>query len=403
MWPFSQRSKTPFDHLTHEVELAGRGPFHEVERYLIVWPDALAQSYGLAIVYQGRKRNRVHVVHSPGYKHSGSMENFGEWIATAVRLRDPNAAALFLSWPPDRSAGQMQKPELMRVWFALNPSGIAARSKTVLMSEAADGATELDNVFTKSGECLYKDMTYGHPRHSPDYWANILGCPIPTFTGEAWVAAADEVDPGGVQRRAVEVATEDALKGQIAWMKEMGVYGDEQGGEDPLDDVAAEPAEPSPAQRARLERCWAKEPDAVTVLVGNYGLGGANNGNPHHSAPVVTLFLTPDALAEMPLDPADFKGTEETPPQGRRIRLWDETLLSVEEVGRWRFVVYMDENFFPPWWFEAASAPLSERPYAVLALNLREAGPQLDGVPQNLLDLGELVGLAHLEDCRSLE
>lgn len=411
MWPFSRRSKAPVDHLTYEVDLSKLGPFREVDRYLLVWPNALSQSYGLCLVYEGRRRSRVHVVHSPGYTHGGSMENFGEWVGTAVRRRDPGAVALFLSWPPDRATVGEQKDELIRVWFDLNPSGVASRGRTVLMSEAADGGTQVDNVFVKSAECLYQDMSYGHPRQSPEHWANVLGCPVPTFTEAAWVAAADEVDPGGVQRRAVEEATASAMDGQIAWMKEMGVYGDEPGenpgGEHRDADLLEEPTEhmagPSPAQRERLERYWSEEPETPTVLGGGCGIGGANIGNPHHPAPVVTLLLPSEITDEIPLDLSTFEGPDAPPPANRRVRLWDETLLTVEEVGRWRIVLYMDDELLPPWWFDAASAQPEERPAAILALSIGSDPATLSTEPTSLGDLGDAVGLAHLEDRRDLQ
>lgn len=55
MWPFTRRKPPAVDPLTAEVDLAPLGPFHEAERYLIVWRNGLAKSYGLAVVYQGRR------------------------------------------------------------------------------------------------------------------------------------------------------------------------------------------------------------------------------------------------------------------------------------------------------------------------------------------------------------
>ncbi len=213
MWPFPKREQPAVDQLTLEVDLGPLGPFHETERYLLVWRNGLAQSNGLTVVYEGRHGDRVHVVHSPGYDHGAGMETHGEWVGTEVRRRDPSAVALFLVWPRDLSAIGDPKAELIRVWFTPNPAGVASPTRTILMSDGEDGPPLVENIFTKPAECLYEDMRYGHPRRSPDFWADVLGCPVPTFTTAEWVGAADHVDPGRVQRAGVEKAEQDDFEG----------------------------------------------------------------------------------------------------------------------------------------------------------------------------------------------
>lgn len=395
MWPFTRRKNPAPDPLTFEVDLGPLGPFHEVDRYLLVWRNALAQSYGLTVVYEGRRGGRVHVVHSPGYDHGGAMETHGEWLGTEVRRRDPAAVALFLVWPVETSPFNRPEAELIRVWFTSNPTGTASPSRTILMSEGDDGP-EIDNVFTKSGDCLYADMHYGHPRQSPAYWSAVLGCPIMTFTPAEWAEAADQVDPGRAQRASVEKASEDAMAGQIAFMKEHGLFGDEPA---PAPD---EIAQPSPAQRDRLMSRWAQEPDAATAQVASFYIAGANLGHPTHPAPVVGFDLPPNALEQLPIDLADFKGSDTPPPAGRRIRLWDETLLTVEETGRWRLIVYLEKDLLPQWWFDAAAEDGSDRPHGVITLRVADEPSASVLTPTNLNELGDVVGLAHLEDCRSL-
>ena len=151
MWPFTRRKNPTTDPLTFEVDLGPLGPFHEVDMYLLVWRNALAQSYGLTVVYEGRRGDRVHVVHSPGYEHGGAMETHGEWLGTEVRRRDPAAVALFLVWPAETSSFNSPEAELIRVWFTLNPTGTASPSQTILMSEGNDGPV-LDNVFAESDQ-----------------------------------------------------------------------------------------------------------------------------------------------------------------------------------------------------------------------------------------------------------
>lgn len=400
MWPFTRRKPPAVDPLTAEVDLAPLGPFHEAERYLIVWRNGLAKSYGLAVVYQGRRGERVHVVHSPGYDHGGAMETHGEWLGTEVRLRDPKAVALFLAWPLDVSALSNPQDELIRVWFTPNPAGVASPAQTILMSEDPDGRPQVDNVFTKPGDCLYQDMHYGHPRQSPEHWAEILGCPIPTFTAVEWVTAADQVDPDRVQRAAVEQAAQDAFDGQVAFMKELGLYGESPA--DPTPQEQYELPEPSEAQRNRLMSRWAHQPDAATAQVSSFSIGGANLGHPVHPAPVVSIDLPTEALEQLPIDLATFQGPETAPPPQRRIRLWDETLLTVEMTGQWRLIVYLEHELLPPWWFTAAAADIVDRPHGVVILRV-SAEPALNLTdPTDLLELGDGVGLAHLEDCRSL-
>lgn len=392
MWPFTKRKKLATDLLTLEVDLGPLGPFHEVERYLLVWRNSLAQSYGLAVVYEGRRGERVHVVHSPGYSHGGAMETHGEWLGTEVRRRDPAAVALFLVWPVDASSFNGPEAELIRVWFTPNPAGVASSSRTILMSEGDDGP-ELVNVFTKPGDCLYAGMQYGHPRQSPDYWSAVLGCSITTFSTAEWAAAADQVDPGRAQRAAVEQASEDAMADFTAVMKEHGVYGDETA---PAQD---EIAQLSPAQLDRLNSRWAQEPDAAAFLVPSFSLGGANIGYP---APLVGFDVPPDALEQLPIDLADFKGLDSPPPAGRRIRLWDETLLTVEETGRWRLIVYLEEGLLPQWWFDAAAQNGSDSPHGVVTLRIATEPSVSVPAPTDLNELVDFVGLAHLEDCRSM-
>lgn len=204
MWPFTRSSKAPVNPLTEDVDLARLAPFREVERYLLVWRNAMAHSYGLAVVYECRTGERVHVVHSPGYDHGGAMETHGEWLATEVRKRDDAAAAIFLVWPRQETFSGTTEVELIRVWFAPNPSGAASPRKVVLMGERENGSPRVDNVFAKSTECLYQDIVFGSPRQGPEHWAQVLGCAIPTYTEAEWVAAADLVDSGRVQRASVE-------------------------------------------------------------------------------------------------------------------------------------------------------------------------------------------------------
>lgn len=396
MWPFTRRKNPTTDPLTFEVDLGPLGPFHEVDMYLLVWRNALAQSYGLTVVYEGRRGDRVHVVHSPGYEHGGAMETHGEWLGTEVRRRDPAAVALFLVWPAETSSFNSPEAELIRVWFTLNPTGTASPSQTILMSEGNDGPV-LDNVFTKPGECLYDDMHYGHPRQGPAYWSKVLGCPVTTFTPAEWAAAADQVDPGRAQRADVEQASADAMADQIAFLKEHGLYGDEPA---PASD---EIAQPSPAQRDRLMSRWAQEPDADTAQASSFSIGGANLGHPTHPAPVVGFDLPPEALEQLPIDLTDFKGPDTPPPAGRRIRLWDETLLTVEEPGRWRLIAYLERDLLPQWWFDAAAEDGSDAPHGVIILRI--AAEPTASAPTSI-DLNELdaaVSLAHLEDCRDID
>ena len=397
MWPFPKRKQSAVDQLTLEVDLGPLGPFHETERYLLVWRNGLAQSYGLTVVYEGRHGDRIHVVHSPGYDHGAGMETHGEWVGTEVRRRDPSAVALFLVWPRDLSAIGDPKAELIRVWFTPNPAGVASPTRTILMSDGEDGPPLVENIFTKPAECLYEDMRYGHPRRSPDFWADVLGCPVPTFTTAEWVGAADHVDPGRVQRAAVEKAEQGAFDGQIAFLKEHGIYGGT-----PAPPPDREITQPPQAQRERLVSRWSQEPDAATAQVNSVSIGGANIGHHLHPAPVVSLDLPPEALEQVPIELAEFHGPDTPPPAGRRIRLWDETLLTVEEIGRWRLIVYLEEDLLPSWWFTAAAATGQDRPHGVVALRFAtDPAPAQDG-PTDLHALGDVIGLAHIEDCRSL-
>lgn len=398
MWPFTKRNKPTADPLTQDVDLAQLAPFREVERYLVVWPNSLAQSYALAIVYEARRGERVHIVHSPGYQHGGAMETHCEWLGTTIRQRDPAAVGLFIVWPRESGPFPEKGSQLIRVWFTPNESGVGSPRQTFLMSEDAEGNPQIDNVFTKPAVCFYDNTVFDHPRLGPDHWAKVLGCPIDTFSEDEWVIAADQVDPGRVQRAAVEQGSQDAYDAQMAWMKEMGVYGDEPESDPQLE----EQLEPSEELKDRLRRCWSREPADFTGQVGGYAIGGANVGNPHHPGPVVSLFLPEDSRHELPIDLGDFRGVDVDPPVHRRIRLWADNLLTVEHGDQWRLIVFTGADFFPPWWFDAAGAPASERPHGVVTVRFADEPAVVDGEPQDLVDLGDAVGLAHLEDCRSL-
>src|SRR5690606_6547484 len=98
MWPFRRRQRDP---LLDNQDLEASAPFHEAERYLLVYPVAVGLNYVMVVVYEADTGERVHVAHSPGGGlRGGGMYNFVEWIATGVRRRDPHAAALLTSWPP---------------------------------------------------------------------------------------------------------------------------------------------------------------------------------------------------------------------------------------------------------------------------------------------------------------
>lgn len=392
MWPFGKRSKVIGDPLTQEVDLSRLAPFREVGRYLLVWTDGLGQSYGLVVVYEGARGERVHVVHSPGHDYGGTMETHAEWLATAVTQHDPDAVAIFLVWPTGGGFSRTE-PELIRVWFDPNPSGVASSRQTILLGDAPDGSLQVDNVFAKQGQCRYAGTVFG-PRNSPQWWSEVLGCEIVTFTQQGWEDAADQVDPDRRQRAAVERVKKQAYDDQIAWMKEMGLYGEE------APQASAEPLAPSPAQQDRVLEVWAAEPDAATFQVGSYMFGGANLGGV--VTPVVGLVLPTQARDELPLSVEDFTGIDQTPPHNRRVRLWDETLLTVEEVGSWRAVVFFEEDLLPSWFFDAAAAPPEENPGCVVALVFQDGKVEREDGPMDVLEIGDAVGMANLEDRRGL-
>lgn len=183
-------------------------------------------------------------------------------------------------------------------------------------------------------------------------------------------------------------------------MKELGLYGEGPAG--PTSQEQYELPEPSEAQRNRLMSRWAQEPDAATAQVSSFSIGGANIGHPVHPAPVVSIDLPTEALEQLPIDLATFQGPETAPPPQRRIRLWDETLLTVEMTGQWRLIVYLEHELLPDWWFTAAAADIVDRPHGVVILRVSAESALNLTEPTDLLELGDGVGLAHLEDCRSL-
>lgn len=215
MWPFRRRSR---DLLLTDVDLAQFAPFAEAERYLLVYPTAVALNYVLVVVYEAAGGKRVHVAHSPGISPAGAgMENFIEWIATGVHRRDPRAIALLTSWPTDRD-GPYTDDELMRSHFAPCKGGVASPSRTVLMGE--DG--EVQNVLTRDQECLYQQPSFG-PRLPAGEWSRILGTEVRRFSIAEWEAAANEVDPDRSIRDAADRESEHRFAVEQAFLKEMGI------------------------------------------------------------------------------------------------------------------------------------------------------------------------------------
>jgi hypothetical protein len=199
MWRFTWRRRPKLDPLCEDIDLSRLAPFVEAERYLLVYPVAVGVHYGLVVVFEAASGERVHVMHSPGLDHGGGMENFVEWVATAVRVRDPRAVALLTSWPTDKDRAPVDD-HLMRHVMGPNPSGVASPSTTVLMS--SDGSV-VDNVLTRDRPCPYSGSSFW-PRLSPQEWTQILGTPVTRLSMAEWTAAADLVDPDRATRDAAE-------------------------------------------------------------------------------------------------------------------------------------------------------------------------------------------------------
>lgn len=219
MWPFKRSSRNR-DLLLEEVDLSVFAPFAEAERYILVFPVGVGQNYVLVVVYEAGTGERVHVAHSPGYQRGGGMENFVEWVATGVRRRDPRAIALLTSWPTDATAARFD--ELVRSSFAPREGGRASPGTTVLVGEQG----EVQNVLTRDHECWYADPSF-YPRLPRREWSRILGTEVLRFSTTEWEEAADAVDPDRAIRDQADRETDDQFAVHDAFLKEMGVWGDE--------------------------------------------------------------------------------------------------------------------------------------------------------------------------------
>ncbi|MET9265302.1 hypothetical protein [Amycolatopsis sp. NPDC004079] len=209
------------DLLLEDVDLAQFAPYAEAERYLLVYPTAAALNYVLVVVYESGGGQRVHVAHSPGITPSGAgMENFVEWIATGVRLRDDRAIALLTGWPTDRDhySSHPDPDELMRSHFAPCRRKKAATGKTVLLNSAG----EVENVLVREQECLYESPSF-FPRLPAAEWSRILGTEVRKFSRDEWKAAADQIDPDRSIRDHTDAESARRHAMVDAHLKEMGV------------------------------------------------------------------------------------------------------------------------------------------------------------------------------------
>lgn len=214
MWPFNRRRDR--DPLLEDADLAMFAPYVEAERYLLVYPTAVGLNYVLVVVYQSGTGERVHVAHSPGFGvEGGGMENFVEWIATGVRVRDPAAIALLTSWPPDQH--RVNNDELMRHHFDAHRAGKDSPGQTILMNTEG----EVQNVLRHEQKCLYTNPSFG-PRRSCHQWSDILGVEVQQFTKSEWQAAADDVDPDRSIRDAAEQESRHRFAIFDAFLKEQG-------------------------------------------------------------------------------------------------------------------------------------------------------------------------------------
>lgn len=209
------------DLLLEDVDLARFAPDDEVERYLLVYPTAVVLNYVLVVVYESRGGQRVYVAHSPGITPAGAgMENFVEWIATGVRLRDDRAVALLTGWPTALNPHSLHPApdELMRSHFAPCPGRAAATGTTVLLSR--EGGVE--NVLDREHACRYASPSF-FPRLSAAEWSRILGAEVRKFSTDEWAEAADAIDPDRRIRDAAE--RESAHRSAVfhAHLKDMGV------------------------------------------------------------------------------------------------------------------------------------------------------------------------------------
>ncbi|MCS3853288.1 hypothetical protein [Tsukamurella ocularis] len=205
------------DLLLAEVDLAKLGPFRESkDRYLVVWRGGVGPQYGLVLRYVGRRGDTVHVVHSSGFKRSGSMENFSEFIGEQIKARDPRAAGVLLSW---HTEARPEYDELLRVYFEPSETGEESAGRKILVGEGGAVTDLARPQANRYGRRVFSQ------RLSPAEWGRILGLPpLQRFSSEEWNRVAEEVDPGRVLRDEVDAASEMAFADQMAFLKEHGLY-----------------------------------------------------------------------------------------------------------------------------------------------------------------------------------
>lgn len=215
MWPFRRRQHDP---LLDNQDLEPLAPSSEAERYLLVYPVAVGLNYVMIVVYEAAGGERVHVAHSPGSGlRGGGLYNFVEWIGTGIRRRDPDAAALLTSWPPDEERSPLVN-EVVRIHFRERTRGTAPVGRTILVDDHGDVA----NVLTREQECLYQYPVFG-PRTSADEWSRLLGVEVPRFTTTEWDAAANVIDPDRSVRDAAERESDYQHQAYKAFLDDMGV------------------------------------------------------------------------------------------------------------------------------------------------------------------------------------
>lgn len=216
MFHFKRRIKDPFLEM---VDLAVYAPFAEGEHYLLIYPVAEGVNIALVVVYEARSGERVHVVHSPGMDRLGAGQvNFAEWIATAIRKRDPHAVAMLTSRATDEDdVGLGSDFELVRNTFEALSSGRKHVRQTIVMGDADTDST----VLNRDEECLYTNPGWRHG--STAEWSRILGTPIRRFSSAEWDTAADKVDPDRSIRAAAKRVSEQAFAEMDAFFREMGI------------------------------------------------------------------------------------------------------------------------------------------------------------------------------------
>jgi hypothetical protein len=184
------------DLMTQEFDLKRFAPYRETSRHIITWQGGVGVQYALTVVYTGKGNRTVHVVH-PNYLRGGSAESYGQFLGSSVRLKDPHAAAVLLSWPSDSKAYRYD--ELIRMTF---------RRSTSLR----------DRVFPEPHWPYFESKIFG-ARKSPAYWSEVMGTEVWRFTDAELSVALEVVDPGRKLRAHLEAESAEAFAMMHAFLK----------------------------------------------------------------------------------------------------------------------------------------------------------------------------------------